>query len=105
MAGPAVWKARYQTTDGKVSWAVEDVESRECPRSLLEREPETMTAIDRFYRAQRMHTALGGVLYGPDASLWPARWVDTVNVLSGEIEREDAVREIAFAEYRRRAQS
>lgn len=84
---------------------VEGVESRECPRSLLERTPETMAAIDRYFRAERMHSAMGGVLYGPDSSLWPARWVDTVNVLSGEIEREDAAREGAFAEYRAQLRS
>lgn len=82
-------------------WVVDGVESRECPRSLLERSPETLTTIDRFYRAQRVHEATGGVLYGQDASLWPLRWVDAVQVLSGEIEREDAARELAFADYQR----
>ncbi len=61
--------------------------------------PESMLAIERYFRAERLHSTTGGVLYGVDASLWPARWVDTVALLSGECEREDAARQKAFAEY------
>lgn len=75
------------------------MESRECPRSLLEREHGAVEAVDRYHRAERVHRATGGVLYGADSSLWPARWVDTVALLSREVERADGEFERAKADY------
>jgi hypothetical protein len=78
-----------------------DVESCECPRSLLEREPEAMKLLQRYRRAKRTHEATGGVMYGPDSSLWPARWVDAVTIIAGEEKRADAAFQHALADYRR----
>lgn len=91
-----MWRAVYQTPDGKVQWSV-DVETWECPRWLIT--PESLEAVERYSRSRRTHEATGGVLYGADSSLWPARWVDTVALLSCEEERANAAWERARADW------
>jgi hypothetical protein len=80
------WRAVYQSDDGKLTWDV-DVESLACPVSVIT--PESLTAVHRFSEARRTQK-LGGVLYGPDSSRWPARWHAVVTLLQHEIEREEA---------------
>jgi hypothetical protein len=96
-AGPS-WRALYQTEDGKVGWDV-DVESLACPVSAIKQ--ESLAAIRQFSEARRTQK-LGGVLYGPDASLWPARWHETVTLLQYEIEREEAASKKAINAYANR---
>jgi hypothetical protein len=43
---------------------------------------------------------LGGVLYGPDSSRWPARWFDAVSTLQFEVEQEEAAARQAINAYR-----
>lgn len=49
-----------------------------------------MRLIEDFFRGQRVLKGSGGVFYGPDSSIWPARWFDAVEIIQGEIQREDA---------------
>ena len=63
------------------------MESLACPVSVIT--PESLTTVRRFSDARRTQK-LGGVLYGPDSSRWPARWHDIVTLLQHEIEREEA---------------
>ena len=63
------------------------MESLACPVSCIT--PESLTAVRQFSEAKRTQK-LGGVLYGPDSSLWPARWWDTVTLLQYEVDREEA---------------
>ena len=86
------WRAFYQTTDGKVTWDV-DVESMACPVSVIT--PDSTLAVRQFSEAKRTQK-LGGVLYGPDSSLWPARWHAIVTLLQYEIEREEAAAQKAI---------
>jgi hypothetical protein len=90
--GNPSWRAMYQTRDGKVNWDV-DVESLACPVSVIT--PESKQAVGKFYEA-RATQKLGGTMYGPDASLWPARWHNTVTLLQHEIEREEAAATMAI---------
>ena len=76
-----------------------DVESFACPVSVIT--PESKAAIGKFYEAKAAQK-LGGVLYGPDSSLWPARWFATVTLLQYEIEREEAAAQKAINTYRSR---
>jgi hypothetical protein len=85
-----VWRAVYQIGEGDSQVVYEvDVESRECPVALMHRAPESLRLIGEFWRARRVREASGGVLYGPDAAEWPARWFDTVELLQGEVMREE----------------
>ena len=86
MGNSPSWRAAYRTDDGKVTWDV-DVESRACPVAVIT--PESLAAVRQFSEAKRTQK-LGGVLYGPDSSRWPARWHDVVTLLQYEIEREEA---------------
>jgi hypothetical protein len=96
-AGPS-WRALYQTEDGKVAWDV-DVESLACPVSAITQ--DSLAAVRQFSEARRTQK-LGGVLYGTDASLWPARWHETVTLLQYEIEREAAAAAKAINAHQRR---
>jgi hypothetical protein len=96
-AGPS-WRALYQTDDGKAFWDV-DVESLACPVSAITQ--ESLAAVRQFSEARRSEK-LGGVLYGPDSSRWPARWHDTVILLQYEIECEAAAATKAINAYQRR---
>jgi hypothetical protein len=80
------WRGAYHTPDGKVTWDV-DVESLACPVAVITQ--DSIAAARQFSEANRTHK-LGGVLYGPDSSRWPARWHDVVTILQYEIEREQA---------------
>jgi hypothetical protein len=82
-----------------VQWSV-DVESIECPRSLVS--SESLHVIKRYYAAQRVQKATGAVLGGSDASEWDARWFDAVNLIAAEIEQADHAAEVARADYIRR---
>ena len=87
-----MWRAVYQVGegDGQVVYEV-DVESRECPVARMARDDgESLRLIAEFIRARRVREASGGVLYGPDAARWPARWFDAVDVLQAEVMREEA---------------
>lgn len=65
-----------------------DVESLECPVSLVTSESQRFLA--NFYAGERVRKATGGVLYGPDSSKWSARWFDAVDVIQAEIQRIDS---------------
>jgi hypothetical protein len=69
-----------------VQWDV-DVESMACPVSVIT--TDSIAAVRRFAESKRAQKA-GGVLYGVDASGWPARWWDTVILLQYEVDREEA---------------
>jgi hypothetical protein len=86
------WRAVYQTDDGKLTWDV-DVESLACPISCIT--PESLSVVQKFFAARRAHK-LGGVFYGPDSSLWPARWFEAVSILQHELEREESAAQKAI---------
>lgn len=81
-----------------MTWDV-DVDSLACPVSVIT--PESIAAVCKFFEARRA-LKLGGVLYGADASRWPARWWDTVSLLQHEVEREEAAATKAINAYRAR---
>jgi hypothetical protein len=55
--------------------------------------------VHRFFQQERAHKATGGVLYGADINKWPARWLDVVTLIQGEIDRERGAYERAKAAY------
>lgn len=64
------------------------MESLECPVARIT--DESLRLVRDFARAKRVHEASGGVLYGPDSSLWRARWMDAVELIEMEVQRADA---------------
>lgn len=74
-------------------WDV-DVESLACPVSVITE--ESKDTVRRFFDA-RLTAKIGGAMYGPDASLWPARWFEAVTLIQNEIQREETAMHLAFA--------
>lgn len=75
---------------------MEDVESAECPVSLIT--PDTAELLRLFTRAERLQES-GTALFGPDLSAWPAWAVDAFDVLTTEsIRYENAKWEAEKAE-------
>ena len=70
-----------------------------CPVSVIT--PESQALVKRFFDA-RLAAKLGGAFYGPDCSLWPARWFEVVTLIQHEMEREEAAMNAAFAAAQRR---
>ena len=63
------------------------MESLACPVAVITL--GVALGVRQFSEAKRTQK-LGGVLYGPDSSRWPARWHAVVTLLQYEIEREEA---------------
>ena len=86
-----MWRAHYEYRGEKklYTWDV-DVSSIECPVSAITE--QSLETLMRHRASERVHKASGGVLYGADASSWPARWYDAVSLIQFEIEREESAR-------------
>ncbi len=55
-----------------------DVESAECPVSVVKRNQRLQWLIRLLAENRNVHTATGACLYGHDASKWPAIFWDAV---------------------------
>lgn len=64
------------------------VESLVCPVAAITE--GSLRWIAEFNRARRVHSSLGAVVGGGDASQWPARWFDAVECIQGEIEAAES---------------
>jgi hypothetical protein len=73
-----------------------DVESIACPVSVIT--DESIRTVQRFFEAKRTQK-LGGVMFGPDSSQWPARWFETVSLIEQELDREHSAFKAAESAY------
>jgi hypothetical protein len=64
--------------------AVPERRSLECPRSVLDRDPEAHEIVMLYLQAERMGVKLGELLYPDAVSDWPVWVADAAVLLCGE---------------------
>lgn len=81
--------------------AIDDTDTAECPVSLIT--SGSLLALELVNRNRHVHAATGGCLFGADASRWPARLVDAIELIEIEkIRVENKRAEVEDEDLRRR---
>lgn len=80
---------------GDVERTVElkDLQSAECPISLISRHPEMEMMAVEILNMWSVNSHVGAVPFGPDSTKWPARWHEAVMVAGAEQLRFERARD------------
>lgn len=71
------WTPEFHTAKG-TAYTIEDCESKDCPRSLVD--DQTMALVAMVRQDRHAKEATGGTIYGPVRGKWPAGWDDLVQI-------------------------
>ncbi len=82
------WVPEY--TAGNLVYVVPDVQSDECPVSLITQESLVLLRLES--QNGSLHKAAGASIGGPDAGAWPAWWADVVTTISRARNAEENAR-------------
>lgn len=75
---------------GSLVYIVPDVQSDECPVSLITQESLALLRLEA--QNGSLHKAAGASIGGPDAGTWPAWWADVVTTISRARNAEENAR-------------
>lgn len=64
--------------------ALPDRSTDECPRSIIDRDPEAYEIVMLYLQAKRIGLQLGEILFGDSPHDWPVWVADAAILLSGE---------------------